>query len=810
MTLHRQTVARGKRRGNKPFHENPLKRKLTIAVRELVEFVCRSGDLTIEFSGARRSVEAIRAHQKIQKLRPHPYRAEVAIALQHESETFSLTIGGRIDGVFSETDAGGATRTVIDEIKTTDRDLDQLAADRNPLHWGQVKCYAYMYAIEQRLMTIDAQMTYYHLDSAQTRELRQTFGVDELAEFFRGLIDRYLGWARTLIDWQRERDAAIRPLVFPFAGYRPGQRPMAADVYRTIRSGGQLIVEAATGIGKTMAAVFPAVKALADGLTAKIFYLTARTTARTAAEKALGYLGRGGLRLKYLTLTAKDKICFNPENECSGEGCVFAAGYYDRLREALPVIFSRDAMDRPFIEECARVHRLCPFELSLTLAVYADCIICDYNYAFDPRVYLRRFFLEGNGDYTFLIDEAHNLVDRSRDMFSAEIFKQPFVKLRREVRETLPRLYANLGQVTAQMGRLQKTLVAQRPQWSDKNPPDELYPALRRFAQLAEEWLGRNEKTPFREALLELYFAVTAFSRVFETYDANFVTCYEKRSADLEIKLFCIDPSGRLGDALNRCRAAVFFSATMTPAAYFKKMFGCRPAALQRHFPSPFAAENLGLFIVDRVSTYFKQRRRTAPDVVRAAAAVVRGKKGNYLLFFPSYDYLRLVYEGFTEVCPEVATILQTPEMSETDRSAFLKRFSRDNPETLVGFAVMGGIFGEGIDLVGERLSGAVIVGVGLPGISQENELIRDYFDATIGAGFEFAYLYPGINRVLQAAGRVIRSETDRGVVLLIDQRFGTPRYHALFPSEWRPVMLNDEKDLKNRLDRFWIETGPA
>ncbi|MFZ0726193.1 MAG: ATP-dependent DNA helicase [Desulfobacterales bacterium] len=785
-----------------------MKRKLTIAVRELVEFVCRSGDLVASFSGARRAVEAIRAHQKIQKSRPPTYRPEVTIGLQHETDAFLLSLSGRIDGVFSETGTDGATRTVIDEIKTTDRDLDQLTAEQNPLHWGQVKCYAYMVAVAQDLGQIDAQLTYYHFDSGVTREVRRSFNIGELAVFFGDLIERYLGWATILIDWQQHRDGSIRPLAFPFAGYRPGQRQMAVEVYRTIRSGGQLIVEAATGIGKTMAAVFPAVKALAEGQTAKVFYLTARTTARTAAETALAHLGGGGLRLKYLTLTAKDKICFNPENECSGEGCEFARGYYDRLRDALPEIFSRDAMDRPYIEEVARRYGLCPFELSLTLAVYADGIICDYNYAFDPRVYLRRFFLEGGGDHTFLIDEAHNLVDRSREMFSAEIFKQPFLNLRRQVKKALPRLYKSMGRVTSQMRRLQQTDSAAAPAWSDKNPPADLYPALRRFAQLAEEWLGRNEKAAFREALLELYFAVIAFTRVFETYDASYVTCYETLDSDFKIRLFCIDPSDQLTEALGRSRSAIFFSATMTPAAYFKKMFGCQPAAVHRHFPSPFAAENLGLFIYDRVSTYFKQRRSTAPAVIRAVAATIRRKKGNYLLFFPSYDYMRLIYEGFASAHPEVDTILQTPGMPESDRSTFLDRFSHDNAETLVGFAVMGGIFGEGIDLVGERLSGAVIVGVGLPGICLEKELIRDYYESAYGAGFEFAYMYPGINRVLQAAGRVIRSETDRGVVLLIDQRFGTARYHALFPSEWRPVAPCSENDLKNRLDRFWTKAG--
>ena len=781
-----------------------MKRKLNIAVRELVEFVCRSGDLEFAFSGIRRSVEAIRAHQAIQMSRPPTYRAEVPIALEHETDAFILTISGRIDGVFSETSAAGTSRTVIDEIKTTDRDIDHLAVHRNSLHWGQVKCYAYMFAADQQLPEIDAQLTYFHLDTGEMREIRQAFTIEELTDFYQELVDRYLDWAATIIRWHQVRDTSIGSLGFPFGDYRPGQRPMAVEVYRTIRSGGHLLIQAATGIGKTMAVIFPAVKAMAEGLTSKIFYLTARTTARTVAEKALDELRNNGLRFKSLTLTAKDKICFNPEKECSGETCEFARGYYDRLRDALPEIFMQDVMGRSAIEAAARAHRLCPFELSLTLAVYVDGVICDYNYAFDPRVYLRRFFSDASGDYTFLIDEAHNLVDRSREMFSAEIFKVPFLNLRREVRETLPRLFKSMGQVNSQMARTLREWSDQRYERAEKPPPESLYPHLRRFTKLAEEWLARNQKTAFRDELLTLYFAVVAFLRVYQEYDNSYVCCYERQARDLKVKLFCIDPSGQLGEALKRCKAAVFFSATMTPASYFKKIFGCHEAAVYRQFPSPFAADNLGLFVCDRVSTYFRQRRRTAPDVIQAASALIRRKKGNYLLYFPSYEYMHLVYEGFVKVCPDVETIRQTSDMSEAGRSAFLDRFFHDNRETLAGFAVLGGIFGEGIDLVGDRLSGAMIVGVGLPGISLERDLIREYYETALGAGFEFAYMYPGINRVLQAAGRVIRSESDRGVVLLVDQRFGTARYHALFPSEWRPVAPSSEKDLQNRLDRFW------
>ncbi len=781
-----------------------MKRKLNIAVRELVEFVCRSGDLEFSFSGVRRSVEAIRAHQAIQMSRPPPYHAEVPISLQHETDGFVLTINGRIDGVFTEPDDAETQRTVIDEIKTTDRDIDHLAAHRDPLHWGQVKCYAHMYAVDRQLGKIDVQLTYYHLDSGEMRELRETFSADELAGFYQDLIDRYLGWAATVVSWQHLRDASIVSLVFPFRDYRPGQRPMAVEVYRTIRSGGHLLIQAATGIGKTMAVIFPVVKSMAEGFTSKVFYLTARTTARTVAENALEELRGRGLRFKSLTLTAKEKICFNPGKECSGEACEFARGYYDRLGEALPEIFAQEAMGRGVIEAVARFHRLCPFELSLTLAVYVDGVICDYNYAFDPRVYLRRFFLDTTADYTFLIDEAHNLVDRAREMFSAEISKRPFLDLRRKVRETLPRVYKSMGRINSQMARLLRDWTDRGSERAEENPPEFLYPNLRRFTKLAEEWLARNQKAAFHEDLLDLYFTVMSFVRAYQVYDDTYVCCYERQDRDLKIKLFCIDPSAQLGEALKRCRAAVFFSATLTPPSYFKNIFGCREAAVCRQFPSPFAPEHLGLFICNRISTYFRERQHTAPEIIRMASALIRRKTGNYLFYFPSYDYMQLVYDGFSDVCPDVATIHQTSNMSEDDRIAFLDRFTGDRTDTLVGFAVLGGIFGEGIDLVGDRLSGAMIVGVGLPGISLERELIRQYYQDAGGAGFEFAYMYPGINRVLQAAGRVIRSESDRGVVLLVDQRFATARYHALFPPEWRPVGLTGGEDLTYHVERFW------
>ncbi len=766
----------------------------------LIEHVLRSGDLGGGgFVGSNRAVEGTRAHRKLQKSRPEEYAAEVPIVYQKETDYFLLEISGRIDGVYHYPD-----RIIIEEIKTTLNDPDGFEYQENHPHWGQLKTYAYFYAVEHDLDEIDTQLVYYQIESGKTREFRHHFRKDELETFFQELLNRYLEWANRVEEWQQLRDTSIRNLDFPFPVYRSGQREMAVDVYVTIKQGKQLLVQAPTGIGKTMATLFPAIKAAAEGHTSKIFYLTARTTARIAAETALAELRRKGLKIKSLSMTAKEKICAHPTLFCLTEECPCARGYFDRIEHALQEAFQQEALTRETIAEVARRNNVCPFEFSLDLSLWVDCIICDYNYAFDPRVYLKRFFLETHADYTFLIDEAHNLVDRARTMFSAEIYKQPFLDLRHSVKAQLPELYKIMGKINSWLLQVRKRCETERKPYAEKEPPGDLLPFLKDFVEQAEVWLKLNLTASFREELLELYFEVSRFITVHEEYDERYATCFEKINSDLQLKLFCLDPSERLRNALKRCKAAIFFSATMTPAQYFQQILGCEESARTRILPSPFPGANLCLLMAGRISTLYKQRDRTAPAVMEAILATVTQKTGNYLLFFPSYRYMRMIYDVFSEQHPDIEIIIQTPGMREAEREQFLERFSHNNQETLTGFAVMGGIFGEGIDLVGDRLTGAVIVGVGLPGICLERDLIRDYFAARNGAGFEYAYMYPGLNRVLQAAGRVIRSEHDRGVVLLIDQRFAMPRYTSLFPKEWRPVRVMNAKQMEEALQGFW------
>jgi DNA excision repair protein ERCC-2 len=774
-----------------------MKTRLSIGVRELVEFVLICGDLKVEFAAGSRAADAVRLHQTIQYARPAGYTAEVTVAYRVETPVLALAIGGRIDGVFE------GVVPVIDEIKTTRRNPEECLREENPLHWGQAKVYAFLYATERGLTDIGVQLTYARLDTGATREARRYFAAADLRPFFEELVARYLEWATRLTHWQRRRDDSIQHLAFPFDAYRPGQQEMVDAVYQTIQGSGRIFIQAATGIGKTMAVLFPAVRAMADHACEKIFYLTARTTGRIAAEKAIDEMRARGLCLKCLSLTAKEKACFNPDRACHPDECDFARGHYDRLPGARRTLFEEDAWTREAVSAAARQFQVCPFEFALDLSLWADLIVCDYNYAFDPKAYLRRFFLEQTGDYVFLVDEAHNLVDRSREMFSAELRKQPFLNLRRAVKETLPAAYRALGRINTWMLAARKRTEAAGAPTADRSAPEELYPLLSDFLAAAEKWLEKNLKSAFREELLERYFETGGFLRVAEQFDDAYATIYEPLAKDLRLKLFCIDPSRQMGDALNRCRSAVFFSATLTPLDYFQTMLASESVEALS-LPSPFPAENLAVFVADRLSTYYRHRDRTKSEVAQILVRLVQPRLGNYLLFFPSYQYMRLVLEAFLSTSPGLDVLVQEPGMSERQRESFLARFETDSPRTLVGFAVMGGIFGEGIDLVGTRLSGAAVVGVGLPAIGLERELIREYFADRLEQGFEYAYLYPGINRVLQAAGRVIRSETDRGVVLLIDQRYGSEHYRTLLPDTWNPVKIRHNEQLAAELQRFW------
>ncbi len=774
-----------------------------ISVRDLVSHVLATGDLEYGFTGSGRLLRALRAHQKIQQQRPTLYQPEVSVSHTIDSSDIKLIVGGRIDGLWPLDDG----RIRVEEIKTTSRSISTVSSMENPLHWGQLKCYAYMIAHDNNLSTIEGQLTYYHLETGRTVETLKIFDLEALTVFFDDLVSSYLGWVKTVTEWQRHRNTSILQTAFPFPQYRPGQRQMAITAFRTIRDKGRLMAQAATGIGKTMAVLFPAIKALREDLTDTIFYLTARTTGRMAAEQTLNQCRGKGLVIKSLVITAKEKICFEPDAACNPEACSFAKGFYDRCRSGIEEAFERDALTRERLEDIARRHMICPFALSLMLAGFVDVVICDYNYVFDPRVSLKTLLDERKSRHTFLVDEAHNLVDRSREMFSASLTKQPFLTVRRMLKNDLPELHRLMGRINRWFLNIRKAGNPDATPRTDRCAPDGLMPLLWRFIHRADQWLAKNKKAAYSDALLELYFSTTNFLRVCEAYDDRYVTCYEPEDNDFRVTLFCVDPSPQVAERLKKSRATIFFSATLTPMNFFIDILGSGAKTQRLIIPSPFPPQNRCVIVCPHISTRYRLREKTRPAVLSAIQTTLETRPGNYLFFFPSHQYLQAVHTDFEETGFDADVKMQTSHMAEHERERFIAHFTEENTRSRIAFAVMGGIFGEGIDLTGDRLNGVAIIGVGLPAISWQNELIRDYFQQKTGEGYEYAYVYPGINRVLQAAGRVIRSEKDVGVILLIDDRFNTALYRKLLPSDWQLAKALNSKDIQKHLLNFRLAT---
>lgn len=777
---------------------------LRVSVRDLVAYALRRGDLDLTTFGAITAGEGIMVHQRVQSSRPAEYRSEVPISHTVERETYAIEISGRMDGIMEE------TRPVrIEEIKSTKQDLAELEPRSDPLHWAQAKVYAHVYAQQHDLDEIEIQLTYYHVVERTALELRCLFTRAELALFFAGIIETFATWARTLVDWTCLRDASIAQMTFPFSLPRPGQSEIMKRVARTIRSGEHLLIQAPTGIGKTLAVLMPAIQAIPDEPETKVFFLTARTTGKTAAEKAVAQLRERGLRIKALTLTAKERICFNPDRLCNGQDCVYARGYYDRINAAVHDAFQNDALDRETIVRVARSHQVCPFELSLDLAISADIIICDYNYVFDPRAYLRRFFDESAGRFLVLVDEAHNLLERGRDMFSAALSKSETLALRRAVRGELSALGKRLTAVNKWF--LDEQHRHESLPAAEKEPPADIGERLLELTNEAADWLALNRRESFREALLEYYFNARRFLRGLEIFDETFATVLSRTDDDLQVKLFCIDPAPHLRRALARASAAVFFSGTLNPPEFFRLMFGCAEDSPHLSLASPFEQANQCVICADSISTLFKHRTRTCSAVSNAIRALIAARGGNYLVFVPSYEYLNLLSRNFAATARTgVRILVQSAAMAESERERFICEFSTAAAgASLVGFAVLGGPFAESIDLIGERLAGVVVVGVGLPPVSIERELVRQYYEAAELPGTAFAYQYPGMIKVLQAAGRVIRSETDRGVILLIDQRYRTQPYAGLLPEHWSIVRAAAPDRIREVAHRFWARRSP-
>ena len=774
---------------------------IRISVRNLVEFILRSGDL--ESGGTAADKEAMlkgsRLHRKIQKQMGSHYQPEVTLKKETEYEDLILRVEGRADGIFMQDG-----KVCIDEIKGVYKNLE-LLEEPVSVHRAQALCYGWIYLDEHELEEIDVQMTYAHLDTEVIKRFRETLTREELKKWYQNLTDSYHKWLAYQLEWRKKRNQSMENLEFPFS-YRKGQKEMVAGIYHAISKKEQIFIQAPTGVGKTMSAVFPAVRSIGEGKAETLFYLTARTITRTVAQDTFEILRKNGLLFKVITITAKEKMCFSEKPECDPEKCPYAKGHYDRINDAVYELWTTEqSFDRETILRHAEKWQVCPFEMTLDLAIWMDGVICDYNYVFDPNVYLKRFFGETiSGKYLFLIDEAHNLVDRGREMYSASICLEDTIQVRKFIKPYNQKLWKKLGKVVSQLKELQNGCTSWQVQENAGVLPISLLAVQGEMDQLLEEPPSQE----VADEILYFYFTVRDFLNISELVDENYVV-YTAFGEDgkFYMKLFCVNPAENLQKCLDKGVSTMFFSATLLPLMYYRKMLSTRSENFGIYVESPFEQQNRCLLICKDVSSRYTRRgyeeyRKIAEYIARMSWQ----KKGNYMVFFPSYKLMEDVYQIYQDEFSSgwVRCISQHAAMTEKEREEFLEEFTEENGDTLVGFCVMGGIFSEGIDLIGDRLIGVAVVGTGLPQVNCEREILKEYYDAKGEQGFDYAYRYPGMNKVLQAAGRVIRTKEDRGAILLLDERFAERDYRMLFPREWNDADMCRLENVEQKLGSFW------
>lgn len=806
--------------------------KAGISVRNLVEFILREGDID-KSTGRGKDVDAmqqgVKIHKKIQKSMGTNYRAEVPLKLtvyvEGQSVFFSkdelpgiedsieLTLDGRADGVITN-----RTRIIIDEIKAVNRDVEDMEKPVK-LHLSQVECYAFMYWRINGEFPEAVQLTYCSVSaldalaegtaalslskSEYIKRFLKELNKEELLEWFEKLILSYAKWIFWKERWVIKRNESLGRIKFPFP-YREGQKKLAEDIYRTILRKKRIFIQAPTGVGKTLSTLFPSMKAMGEGLSDKIFYLTAKTITRQVAEESIGHFDVQGLDLKRITLTAKEKICFLEEMDCTPKSCEVAHGHYDRVNDAVfDLLCNEDRIDRTIVEEYAMKHKVCPFEMSLDVSLWCDIIIGDYNYAFDPEVKLKRFFCEGLKEkFIFLVDEAHNLVERAREMYSAVLLKEDLLRVKKRVssgvlwnEKLLKRLAICNNDFLKQKRKCEEVLII--------DDIDSEYYHLFNLQGAMDEFMQANKDFPERDKVLEFYFDLCKFLSVYEDINNAYLIYGDySEKGEYRLNLCCMDPSWELSQCLDMGVSSIFFSATLLPVQYYEGQLGGRQGDYAVYAPSPFLKENRLVMVAGDVSTRYKRRGpKEYERILLYLHAFSAAHRGNYMFFFPSYKMMEEIADMWEERYDE-PILRQKTSMAEEDREKFLASF--DGESAVTAFCVLGGIFGEGIDLKGERLVGAAIVGTGLPMVCLERQLYKEYFDGMGKDGFKYAYQYPGMNKVMQAAGRVIRTMEDRGCILLMDERFENREYQELFPREWFPYYKVGLEGMGELMEKFW------
>lgn len=801
-------------------HSQP---QIRISVRNLVEFVMRSGDLdNRRTAGAKKEAmqAGSRLHRKIQKRMGASYRSEVMLRYQVQEDMFDILVEGRADGIITE--PAGVT---IDEIKCIYMDVSRLE-EPEPVHLAQALCYGWFYSIQNELDSVGIQITYCNIETEEIRRFKEVRSFEELKSWFEGLIHEYVKWARYLYHHGIRRQECLKELPFPYP-YREGQKELAGNVYRSIARKRNLFIQAPTGVGKTLSTIYPSLKAMGEGHGEKLFYLTAKTITRSVAEEAFSILRREGhLYFNTVTITAKEKLCVMEKPDCNPQACPRAKGHYDRVNDAVyEIIQEVDGITRDKVLEYAQRYQICPFEFCLDISNWVDGIICDYNYVFDPNVRLKRYFDQGEPGqgYLFLVDEAHNLVPRAREMYSASLIKEDVLLTKR-----ILKTQTGSGKVIAQLDKCnQRFLELKRSYGVDEGgrrtvlgSAYELLPdvnalalnLMTMFGEL-ETFMNENIEFPDRDLVLEFYFAVRDFLYVYDRLDEHY-RIYDQILTDgsFMVKLLCINPAANLKECLDKGVSTLFFSATLLPIQYYKELLSGNQEEYAVYAKSPFPQENRMVLAASDVSSRYSRRGPSEYEkIVDYICRVVEGKKGNYMVFCPSYQYLHAIEDilAAREASGALSFIwnAQTNHMTEEDREAFLQSFEEERDCSMAALCVMGGIFSEGIDLKEERLIGAVIIGTGLPQVNTEQEILKEYFDEQGEHGFDYAYQYPGMNKVMQAAGRVIRTIRDRGIIALLDDRFLRPEYVALFPREWGTYTVVNRYNVDQAVRAFWDGT---
>lgn len=785
---------------------------IRISVRNLVEFVLRSGDLdNRKTAGSQREAmqAGSRLHRKIQKRMGAGYQAEVPLKHQIQEEGFLIQVEGRADGILTE--PSGVT---IDEIKCMYMDVNRLE-EAVPVHMAQAACYGYLYGLKHNLSSIGIQITYCNIETEEIRRFRKEWSWEELSQWFLGLIHEYVKWAEYLYRNAVRRTESIKELEFPYP-YRKGQKELAISVYKSIAQERNLFIQAPTGIGKTLSCVYPALKAMGEEKADKLFYLTAKTITRTVAEETFQILREKGLYLKSVTITAKEKLCFQEKTECNPDACPYAKGHYDRVNDAVfDIIHQEFGITREIVLQYAKQYQVCPFEFCLDITNWTDAIICDYNYVFDPDVKLKRYFAEGNttGKYLFLTDEAHNLVGRAREMYSAALKKEDVLLVKRIFHNRSGKIKKLLDACNRALLTLKRECI----RYEILPDVDFLMLHIRPLFEELEKYLDEHLEFEDRDLVLDFYFNLRAFLYVQDRLDDNYQIYTEMLpSGEFLLRLFCVNPAKNLKECMDQAVSTIFFSATLLPIQYYKELLSGDREEYAVYANSPFPGSHKLLLVATEVSSrYSRRNQREYEKTSDYIEAVVNGRQGNYLVFCPSYQYMKKIedslrarweHETDDSDCRQRAELLvQYPDMTEQEKEEFLAEFDKTG-RSLAALCVMGGAFSEGIDLRGEKLIGVIIIGTGLPMVCTEQEILKEYFDQKEKRGFDYAYQYPGMNKVMQAAGRLIRTMEDRGVIALLDDRFLQADYQVLFPREWDEYYPVSRSQVNGVLERFWKE----